>query len=246
MSKTLLLSILLWLLYAIAGGFCQTSNPADATEQPLRTLATMRASEQEVKKWQLNPAASPFLFSDWQEGTGVFIRESQDTFSATALMNIDLLRQMLAVQFRDGAIGYISPMHLQELFIREKLYFLHNFMILPVKTVEGGKDEQLAFYEKLHHGKFTLLKRVVKRSQSSYALGLASVNESTTADVITAATYWLSTDQQTYKKINLRRKSLESTLPAKRTEIDALVKQHQLNLVEEKDVLRLLEFLEVS
>jgi len=226
--------------------YAQSSEASAALEQRLRSMASTRLSALQVKNQQLNPMTSPYFFEDWQEGKGIFVQEPQDTFSATVLMNIDLLRQMLAVQFRDGAIGYISPMHVRHLSIREKLYFQHDFVVLPEYLVEGGNNQAFAFYERIYDGEFTLLKRVYKRSQSQYALGLSSVTGNRNADVITTETYWFSEDQQSYKKMLLRRKSIEKLMPEMKDEIRDLVKKHQLNLFEEKDVLQLLEFLETS
>lgn len=241
--KCYLLPALL-LFITIIKNYAQASVHLEESERSLRKIANIQPNRSASDQNKAN--RMPYFFEDWSRGDVTCINSAKDTFSATALMNIDLLRQMLAIQFPDGAVGYITPQQVQQLFIQEKLYRRHEFRILLESQVEGNQMNQPVFYQVLHDGKFTLLKRVHKRVLNQYALQLASASSGEGSEVITTVTYWLKKPDQSYEKISLKRKSLEKALPEMEDKIRDLVKGHQLILYEEKDVLRLLEFLEVS
>lgn len=187
---------------------------------------------------------TPLLFPEWQWGTIQFAK--QDTFSSTPFkVNVDLIKNTLIVQLRDGSLGEISAMNVKALQVKNDLGELTNWTVASEKEVEGMNSIRRKFYQSFYEGKLRLVKSTIKVFKKGNYQGAYS-NGNTYDEFLTEEHYWLSVDGKRFEKIKIKRKDIENALSAQATAVTDLSKTHKLNLNEVKDVAKLLSLLETA
>lgn len=180
----------------------------------------------------------PFLFTQWQNGRILFSK--QDTLSIPLKVNVDLVKQVMVVQMKDGSISQVTATNVKALQTTQDDQQLRRWVVLSEKEVENVNSVRLKFYELLHEGKFKLLKLVEKSFKKANYQGAYNVGNAYD-EFVTENSFWLRGDGEKYNKVKLKRKEIESILPKAAAEI---VKAQQLDLTNEMDIIKLLAQLE--
>lgn len=186
---------------------------------------------------------TPLLFPEWQWGTIQFAK--QDTFSTDFKLNVDLIKNTLIVQLRDGSLGEISANNVKAIQVKNQVGELMHWTVASEKEVEGINSVRLKFYQSVYAGKMRLLKSTDKRFKKANYQGAYS-NGNTFDEFLTDETYWLSIDGKVFEKIKIKRKDIENALSAQSAAVAELSKTNKLNLNEVKDVATLLQLLETA
>lgn len=179
----------------------------------------------------------PFLFSEWQDGQVQFAK--QDTFSMSIKCNLDLVKQVLVVQMRNGSSSQVTATNIKAIQIKEGQ---RRWLTLSEKEVENINSVRLKFYELLHQGKYQLLKLTEKSFKKANYQGAYNIGNNYD-EFLTETSYWLRSDGNRYTKVKMKRKEIEAMLPGTAA---AFIKSEKLDLSEEKDVIKLLTILEAS
>lgn len=182
----------------------------------------------------------PFLFSQWQLGRIRFVK--QDTFSIPLNINIDLVKQVLVVQMRDGSSSQVTATNVKAIQTTDADQRLRRWTVLSEKEVENVNSVRLKFYEILHEGTFQLLKLTEKTFKKANYQGAYNVGNAFD-EFVTEISYWLRGDGKKFTKVKMKRKEIESILP---TSAPPLIKNQKLDLTNENDVIKLLGQLEVT
>jgi len=186
---------------------------------------------------------SPFLFTDFQMGTIQFAK--QDTFSTVFKLNLDLVKNTLLVQLRNGSLGEISANNLKALKFANIPGQTSQWIIASEKAVEGINSVRLKFYGAVYDGKSRLLKSVEKKFKKADYQGAYS-SDRTYDEFLTNETYWLSVNGKPFEKVKMKRKDIEKTLADQANQVEKLVKEQKLNLNSESDIVQLLKLLDQS
>lgn len=187
---------------------------------------------------------TPYLFDQWQTARAKMY--GLDTFSAEIKMNVDLIRQLMTMQLRDGTTGYISPFNIKNIIIEEAGGNSSHWVVLPEHKVEGSDNEQPKFYKVLHQGDdYTLLKETKKLLIKATFKQPYSVSRNYD-EFVTEYHYWLKEGDAPFKKVTLRKKILEKALSEKETSVHQITKNQNIDVREEAGIVRLLEFLETN
>ncbi len=230
--------------YCLCCGFCLAQQPTTAEmEQNLRMLGNLNALSPGLTGFDNRyegVQGSPFLFDNWTEGTLQFAK--QDTFSKGIVrINIDLIKQVILVPLRDGTQGEMSALNIKAFRAKDG----RTWITATEKEVEGSSSVRLKFYEVIYQGnRFALFKSVGKRYHQADFKGAYSSNVRHD-EFVTEVFYWLNeTGEKPQKFKVMRRKNLETALPAHQAAIKKLVQEHKLNLNDEKDAALLLQMLD--
>jgi hypothetical protein len=184
---------------------------------------------------------TPLLFTTWQWGTIQFAKN--DTMSAPFKMNIDLVKNTLIVQLRNGSLGEITAVNVKKVQFKSEADDTSQLLVASEKAVEGKNSVRLKFYEVFYDGTMRLLKSTDKQFKKADYKG--AYNSGNTYDeFLTEENYWLSVDGKRFEKVKIRRKEIETVLAAHAERITELSKSNKLNLNELQDVVQLLGLLE--
>lgn len=210
-------------------------------EQNLRSLANLSpysVGAQGFDNRYEGIRGNPLLFDNWQEGNIHFVK--QDTMSMLVKFNVDLVKQVVIVQLRDGSIGQIGATTIKAFQRKEERKPSRRWVVFSEKEVEKINSVRLKFYEVLHEGKYQLLKSTEKQLKKASYEG-AYNNGERYDEFLTEVYYWLRGDGVVYKKVKIKRKDIESALPESAI---PLAKTQKLDLNNENDVIQLLSALD--
>lgn len=187
---------------------------------------------------------SPLLLPEWQWGNIQFMK--QDTFGATPFkVNVDLIKNTLIVQLRDGSLGEVSAANIKKVQLRSETGESQQLVTVSEKEVEGINSVRLKLYQAFYEGNMRLLKSTNKIFKKADFKG--AYNSGNTYDeFITEENYWLSVDGKRFEKIKIKRKDIENALSAQATAVADLSKSNKLNLNDVKDVVKLLALLDAE
>ncbi|MFN7119683.1 MAG: hypothetical protein ACK4TA_23005 [Saprospiraceae bacterium] len=215
-------------------------------EQNLRTLGNLTplsAGAMGFDNRYQGVQGTPFLFTEFQTGTIQFTK--QDTFSTPFKLNVDLIKNTLLVQMKNGSLGEVSANNLKALQFSNlpNPPQPSNWIILSEKEVEGNNSVREKFYGVLHNNQYRLLKSIEKTfKKASYQGAYNSGN--TYDEFLTEEVYWLSAPGKPFEKIKLKRKDLEKALSAEAAKVQKIAKDNKLDLNDYYDIIQLLVLLE--
>ena len=184
---------------------------------------------------------TPLLFPEWQWGTIQFTK--QDTFSVPYKLNVDLIKNTLIIQLRDGSLGEISANNVQAIQVKNEAGAAMRWRVASEKEVEGIRSVRLKFYQAFYDGKSSLLKSNDKRFKKADYKGAYNAGN-THDEFLTEEAFWLRVEEKPFEKIKIRRKEMENALSAQAAEVTRLTKTNKLNLNDVNDVAQLLMLLE--
>ena len=243
MKILLLFSLIVGSVFIVNG---QTRSYTNEAEQNIRSMTNLVNGPGALgfdERYE-GSKGTPYLFDQWRTAKAKMY--GLDTFSAEIKMNVDLIRQLMTIQLRDGTTGYISPFNIRSLIIEEPGGIKSQWVIRPEYQVEGGKNEQPKFYEVLHQGDdYTLLKETKKLLIKATFQQPYSVSRNYD-EFVTEYHYWLKEGDAPFNKVTLRKKVLEKALSEKETSVRQIAKTQNIDVREEAGIVRLLEFLETT
>lgn len=187
---------------------------------------------------------SPYLFDTWTSGRIKFTQK--DSLSLPLIFNVDLLENLVFVRLKGDLMGTVATAQVEMMEVKATDKMLRQWVVKQEREVEGSKSNKHTFYEVLYAGKsLQLLKKMEKQfRKADYKQAYGT--DTRYDEFISETHYWLKQGDAPYQKIKLNQKSFEKGLPGLATDIKKLVTEHRLDLKEEADSARLLEFLEAS
>lgn len=236
------------LAISISFSFAQTPAPQQGfdPEQNLRILGNLNPLSVGAIGFDNRyegVTGTPLLFTDWQWGTIQFVK--QDTFSTPFKLNVDLVKNTLIVQLRDGSLGELSAANVKAIQIKNNdSGDLMRWVVASEKEVEGVKSVRLKFYQAFYEGSnmrlFKVTNKIFKKAnyQGAYNSG------NTYDEFITEESFWLHAGGKQFEKVKIKRKDIENALSVQSAAVADLTKTHKLNLNDVKDVAKLLSLLE--
>ncbi len=235
-APALLIGIFLLVLNQLAAQF----SDIEATELALRRVANIRNAQQSNNRYA-NAQGSPFLYEDWRSGR--LLLKGQDSIQSEVLINLDLVSELVLVKLRDGSTGMISPFSIQKVEIQGQAYLYRTFVVETEHRLLENSNNRPVFCEVLYNGNLKLLRRIHKRMYQPYATPYTISDGHW--EIATIEMFWLQkADGKDYHRLKLNRRSIEKALPAHKNHIRQLSKQHQLDLTQLPDLVRLMSLLD--
>ncbi len=187
---------------------------------------------------------SPYLFDTWTSGRIKFVQK--DSLSLPLVFNVDLVENLVFVRLKGDLMGTVATAKVEMMELKATDKTMRQWIVKPESAIEGAKSSKHAFYEVLYEGKsLSLLKKMEKQlRKADYKQAYGT--DTRYDEFISETGYWLKQGDTPYQKMKLSQKNFEKGLPGFAAEIKKLAAEHRLDLKEEKDSVRLLEFLEAS
>jgi hypothetical protein len=205
----------------------------------------------------------PYLFDQWRPSRVLEI--NRDTFSGIVEVNFDLVRQILMVRLPDGTLGELSPVSVESVVVmgtatevsvanvprRKDNFIVYNynevpifqeFVVFPEGEIANNGSVYRRFYEILNDGRFVLLKSVNKRLERASFTGAYATGKRYD-EFLTQTQYWLRKPSGSFTKMPLKHRVVLKLLKEYKTKVNEIVKEYQLELNIESDIITLLQIL---
>ena len=217
----------------------QMFNDIQAIEESLRRIANVRDANGNNR--YANVQGSPFLYEQWMPGA--LQLKGRDTTRMAVTLNMDLASELLLVRLQDGSTGMVSPFSVQWVEIQDEHRRPHRFIVKMEHTVADNFSYRPLFFEVIHEGQYTLLRRIQKRIYTPYAIPYETTDGH--REVATIETFWLQKPGETHwHQVKIRPRAWMQTLHEHKEDIRRIRKTQQLNLYDPADVVLLLQWLE--
>lgn len=214
------------------------------TDEDLRQLGTlgpMSAGARTIDLRYEGVIGTPLLFDEWKKAA--LKLKGKEGFGNEVSINIDGENNNLYFQLPGGYTSSIPAEKLQAVKVQTAPDEYRLFEVLPANEVEGGRDTILKYYETLYDGQFRLLKqdrRFLLKADYKGPYSPDRRHDEYTSNV----SYWLKEDGDGYEKVKFRRKSIQQALPKQEGRVKKLIKENDLNLDTEADMVDFLKLLE--
>ncbi len=176
---------------------------------------------------------SPYLFNDWVKGN---IQLEDGTIYNNLNLKYDQVRELLIFLADDNTSKRFSaPVKAFTLTNADdkdwpRITFRNGF-----KAIDGGNEK--TYYEVLADGNTLLLKRTEKKIVDERAPGSLIVSKQ-----ISATTKYYISSNNRISKIKKDKKSVLEVLGNKQSDLETYIKNNNLNLKEDADLIRLIEY----
>jgi hypothetical protein len=176
---------------------------------------------------------SAYLFNDWVKGN---IQLEDGTIYNDLTLKYDQVRELLIFLADDNTSKRFStPIKAFTLTNADdknwpRITFRNGF-----KAIDGGNEK--TYYEVLADGNTQLLKRTAKKIVDERAPGSLIISKQ-----ISATTKYYLNDSNKIVKIKKDKKSILEALNNKQTELETYIKNNNLNLKEDADLVKLIEY----
>ena len=205
----------------------------------------------------------PYLFDQWRPGRVLEI--NRDTFSGGVEVNFDLVRQILMVRLPDGTLGELSQVSIESVVVMgtgtevsvanvsrrkdnfivysyNKVSVFQEFVVFPEGEIANNSSVYRRFYEILNDGRFVLLKAISKRLERASYTGAYATGKRYD-EFLTQTQYWLRKPNSKFTKMPLKHRQILRLLKEYKSKVNEIVKEYQLELNIESDVITLLQIL---
>jgi hypothetical protein len=215
------------------------------TEDDLRDLANLGPNSPGIRAIDLTyegVKGTTFLSEDWQKGA--FLLKGKDAFSQDIHIQLDLMKQVVYFRLNNGFVGTLPATKLEAIRLNTGEDQFRIFRIYPEAEVEGSNTRKVKFYEELYTGAFTLLKQHYKQFveadyKGAYRSGRAY------DEYVDQHHLWLRAAGHPFHKIKMKKKHIEKAIPNYADGIQKALKSNKISLQQEKDLIQLLDALEL-
>ena len=232
-------SLLLLLSFSLGA-----QNPTEGNPDYLEQLANLGPNSLSVQGFDNRyegVVGSAFLWEKWR--TAQILFTGKEHYSREVEANLDLVSQQLFFRLSSLRGGYIPTRDIHAVRFGpadapEALFVTHLR-----GEVEGDRNEEIAFYQVLHQGDYTLLKHLSKYLLKANFKGGYSPDRRHD-EYLARQAYFLRDSAGVFHKVKLRRKTLEKVLPRQSDRIRKYWKREQLKQDDEQSIILLLSLLE--
>lgn len=218
---------------------------AQADVADLNSMSTRGLSDVDVSVFNLNEnttLGSPLLTPDWKPGHLMLVE--QDSFGYSVDVNLDFFKQQLYFRLTNGHINVITTKFVKAVLVDTSATRSLLFRVFPKGDVEGGKSDELNFYQVLYEGpEYSLLKSYTKtflRAEPETPYGTSR----TYNEYREKTFYWLKVGDHPYEKLKLQAKSVEKALSGEKAKIKELKGWNTFDLDTEEGAAKLLKLLD--
>lgn len=215
--------LLLWLLYPILGGAQISFGSIEEGNVVSFLTKNKDYSDAKVK-------GSPYLENEYQNGE-IYVN---DSLEVTAPLRYNAYKSQIEVSDSDDTFFTLlkRPYINVEIGNREYKMFTYN----------NDKDQnRVAYFNPLNNGQIVLLFKpeiILKRGSGPST----SYDREVPPKYIDVSRYYVKIRDEPARKVKLKKKTFTSILKDRKREVAAFIKENDLNLRNEKDVLLLLDF----
>lgn len=186
---------------------------------------------------------TPYFSKDWSSGTVKFV--DKKVLSNNVKLNIDFVKQALLFQIKDGTVGTFQSELLDQIQVFHENGDTSVFKVFRTYQVEGGKLHQPKFYEVLADHPVMILKLTNKVFRKADYKGAYSDN-TPYDEYLDQFHYFVQISNGRFQKFKLKENSVIKALGQDEQWIKSIITQEQLDLSDEKDLIRLLQLLNTA
>lgn len=236
--------LILLFIFLFTSAFLYGQPQTTFTENDLRDLSNLGPNSPGIRTIDLTyegVKGTTFLSENWEEGA--FQLKGQEAFSQDINIQIDLVKQLVFFRMNNGFVGTISPTKLNAIRLNKGTDQYRIFRVYPEAEVEGTNTKKMKFYEELYTGSFTLLEHHYKLfREANYKSAYATGNPYD--EYLDESSLWLREAGNDYRKIKVKKKVIEKSLPGYANQIKKVMKSEKLSLQGTEDLVQLLHALQ--
>lgn len=223
-------NIVLLIFFVCSSSFAQFGNPANWSMMPWGS-ADSPFGNPPIANWSTHDQAyyivgTPYVADEYADGSATIL----DKNGFTAPMRYNAAKDV--IEFLD------DDEKTKELLRRPYITATFNQKKYEVLTYLKDGKERLAYFNKLNEGKTQLLfkpKRIIKVDQQKF-------QGKTRAKYRDASMYYLKKNSHPAEMVNLKKEDLLLKLSDEKVALTKFIKDYELNLKNEADAIRLIEY----